>query len=68
MLLTPDLSQYILIPPKETVKKTLCLCSPLERAEEAIPCRRLKGKQHEEMKGYELSMKESEPFFLPAQV
>lgn len=38
--LTPDFSSKILIPPKDTVRKTFCLCSPLDRAEAAIPCRR----------------------------
>lgn len=37
--LTPDFSSKILIPPKDTVRKTFCLCSPLDRAEAAIPCR-----------------------------
>lgn len=34
---TPDFSSKILIPPKETVRNTFCLCSPLDRAAAAIP-------------------------------
>lgn len=37
-LLTPVFSSKILIPPKETVKKTFCLCSPFDRAAATIPC------------------------------
>lgn len=37
ILLTPVFSSKILIPPKETVKKTFCLCSPFERAAATIP-------------------------------
>lgn len=36
--LTPVFSSKILIPPKETVKKTFCLCSPFDRAAATIPC------------------------------
>lgn len=39
ILLTPVFSSKILIPPKETVKKIFCLCSPFERAAATIPCR-----------------------------
>lgn len=37
ILLTPVFSSKILIPPKETVKKIFCLCSPFERAAATIP-------------------------------
>lgn len=39
VLLTPVFSSKILIPPKETVKKIFCLCSPFERAAATIPYR-----------------------------
>jgi len=35
--LTPVFSSKILIPPKETVRNTFFLCSPLDRADAAIP-------------------------------
>lgn len=53
--LTPDFSSKILIPPKDTVRKTFCLCSPFERAEAAIPYRKQKTKTqiHKlELKGF----------------
>lgn len=37
LVLTPVFSSKILIPPKETVKKIFCLCSPFERAAATIP-------------------------------
>lgn len=41
------------MPPKETVRKTLCLCSPLERAEDAIPCGRATEIQVKRWRGRE---------------
>lgn len=38
ILLTPDFSSKILIPPNETVRNIFCLWSPFERAAATIPC------------------------------